>query len=109
MTQNFNVTGMSCAACSAHVEKAVGALPGVRLVQVNLLAGTMKVEYDESALDDSSIIKAVVDGGYGASVRSKEGAKASAAAPPADPNADLKEMQQRILISFVFLALLLFV
>lgn len=109
MTQNFNVTGMSCAACSAHVEKAVGALPGVRLVQVNLLAGTMKVEYDESALDDSSIIKAVVDGGYGASVRSKEGAKASAAAPPADPNADLKEMQQRILISFVFLALLMYV
>ena len=89
---------MSCAAWSAHVEKAVGALPGVRLVQVNLLAGTMKVEYDESALDDSSIIKAVVDGGYGASVRSKEGAKASAAAPQADPNADLKEMQQRILI-----------
>lgn len=108
MTQHFNVTGMSCAACSAHVEKSVGSLPGVRQVQVNLLAGTMKVDYDESTLDDAGIIKAVVDGGYGVSVKGKESAS-SAANAKSDPNADLKEMQHRIVISFVFLALLMYV
>ncbi|MDE7035103.1 MAG: HAD-IC family P-type ATPase, partial [Eubacteriales bacterium] len=109
MTQNFNVTGMSCAACSAHVEKAVSALPGVRLCQVNLLAGTMKAEYDENTLGDAEIIRAIEDGGYGASVRGKEGAKASAGAAQADPNADLKEMQHRIVVSFIFLAMLMYV
>lgn len=109
MTQNFNVTGMSCAACSAHVEKAVSALPGVRLCQVNLLAGTMKAEYDENTLGDAEIIRAIEDGGYGASVRGKEGAKASTGAAQADPNADLKEMQHRIVVSFIFLALLMYV
>lgn len=108
MTQHFNVTGMSCAACSAHVEKSVGALSGVRQVQVNLLAGTMKVDYDEAALDDAKIIKAVVDGGYGASVKGKESAS-SAADAKTDSNADLKEMQRRIVVSFVFLALLMYV
>lgn len=109
MTQHFTVTGMSCAACSAHVEKSVGALPGVRQVQVNLLAGTMKVDYDETALDDNGIIQAVTDGGYGAAVRGKDGAKSSAAQPQADPNADLKEMQRRIVVSFLFLAALMYV
>lgn len=48
MKQQFNVTGMSCAACSAHVEKAVRALPGLQDVQVNLLAGSMTTEYTEA-------------------------------------------------------------
>lgn len=109
MIQHFNVTGMSCAACSAHVEKAVGALSGVRQVQVNLLAGTMKVDYEEAALDDAGIIQAVVSGGYGASVRGKDGAKAASNAPQSDPNADLQEMWRRIVVSFVFLALLMYV
>ena len=47
MKQRFRVGGMSCAACSAHVEKSVSAVPGVGSVQVNLLAGSMAVEYDE--------------------------------------------------------------
>lgn len=51
MKQRFRVGGMSCAACSAHVEKSVSAVPGVSGVQVNLLAGSMAVEYDENACD----------------------------------------------------------
>ena len=51
MKQRFRVGGMSCAACSAHVEKRVAAVPGVREVQVNLLAGSMVVQYDEGACD----------------------------------------------------------
>ncbi len=48
MKQRFRVGGMSCAACSAHVEKSVSAVPGVSGVQVNLLAGSMAVEYDKT-------------------------------------------------------------
>ena len=59
MKQRFRVGGMSCAACSAHVEKSVGAVPGVTTVQVNLLAGSMAVEYDETACDSAKIIAAV--------------------------------------------------
>ncbi len=49
MEQQFQVTGMSCAACSAHVEKAVNAVPGVQSAQVNLLAGSMKTTFDPGA------------------------------------------------------------
>ena len=66
MKQQFNVTGMSCAACSAHVEKAVSALDGAEQVQVNLLAGTMTVVYDADRLGTEAILKAVTDAGYGA-------------------------------------------
>ena len=67
MKQSFNVTGMSCAACSAHVEKAVKALPGIQTVQVNLLTNSMSADYDESTLSAKEICKAVADAGYGAS------------------------------------------
>lgn len=67
MIQNFSVTGMNCSACSAHVEKSVSKLKGVRKVSVNLLAATMKVDYDESVLSASAICQAVEHAGYGAS------------------------------------------
>ena len=105
MTQQFRVTGMSCAACSAHVEKAMRALDGVREVQVNLLAGSMKLEYDETALDAEQIIRAVENAGYGASLPGEAGKQGSApAAAEPDP---LVEMQRRIVISFVFMIALM--
>ena len=55
----FAVTGMSCSACSAHVEKSVSKMHGVEKVSVNLLAGNMQVEYDENILKDSDIVKTV--------------------------------------------------
>ena len=64
--KQFNVTGMSCAACSARVEKAVGKVPGVTSCSVSLLTNSMGVEGDVS---ENDIIKAVVDAGYGASVK----------------------------------------
>ncbi|MBQ8935578.1 MAG: heavy-metal-associated domain-containing protein, partial [Oscillospiraceae bacterium] len=64
MKQSFDVTGMSCAACSAHVEKAVRQLPGIRSVSVNLLANSMQAEYDEGQLSPADICKAVSDAGY---------------------------------------------
>ena len=65
MKQKYNVTGMSCSACSAHVEKAVSKVPGVNSVQVNLLQNSMVVDYDEVATNDQAIIHAVEEGGYG--------------------------------------------
>lgn len=67
--EQFNVTGMTCAACSARVEKAVGKLPGVDKIAVNLLKNSIVVEYDETALDTQKIIGAVTDAGYGASLK----------------------------------------
>ena len=64
--EKYNVTGMSCAACSAAVERAVNKLPGVKSAQVNLLANSMQVEYDETVLDAAGICKAVEQAGYGA-------------------------------------------
>ena len=106
MKQRFRVGGMSCAACSAHVEKSVSAVPGVREVQVNLLAGSMVVEYDEGACSDAQIIRAVEEGGYTAAVDS--GTRAAAPAKDSAPEDDLHEMKNRILISAVFLIILMY-
>lgn len=106
MKQRFRVGGMSCAACSAHVEKSVSTVPGVREVQVNLLAGSMTVEYDESACGDEQIIRAVEEGGYTAAVDG--GTRAAAPAKDAAPEDALHEMKTRILVSAVFLIILMY-
>ena len=71
MTEKFNVTGMTCSACSAHVEKSVKKLNGVKSVNVNLLQNNMHVDFDETAVSVDDIINVVVSGGYGASVVGK--------------------------------------
>jgi len=63
----FNIQGMTCSSCQAHVNKAVEKLDGVKSVNVNLLSNNMVVEYEENKLDNEKIISAVVDAGYGAS------------------------------------------
>ena len=71
MKERYHVTGMSCSACSSHVEKAVNKLDAVEKASVNLLTETMDVTYDESRLSSEGIIDAVVKAGYGASVMSE--------------------------------------
>ena len=81
--EQFTITGMTCSACSARVEKAVAKVDGTKDVSVNLLTNSMQLEYDEAKTNVPAIIKAVVDAGYGASVK---GQKAAAqAAPQEDP------------------------
>ena len=63
MKEKFTVTGMTCAACSAHVEKAVGKLQGVEKAEVSLMTHSMQVVYDETAIDERAICQAVVDAG----------------------------------------------
>ena len=105
MKQRFRVGGMSCAACSAHVEKSVSAVPGVSEVQVNLLAGSMAVQYDETVCDAQKIIHAVESGGYTAAADDGK----QQAAPVQDPKAndELREMKTRIVVSAVFLIILM--
>ena len=106
MKQRFRVGGMSCAACSAHVEKSVAAVPGVSEVQVNLLAGSMVVQYDEGACDAQQIIHAVESGGYTAAVDDGRQVSAPARSPQADN--ELHEMKTRIIVSAVFLIILMY-
>ena len=106
MKQRFRVGGMSCAACSAHVEKSVGAVPGVTTVQVNLLAGSMAVEYDETACDSAKIIAAVESGGYTAEV--DDGKQQAAPAQGEQVDEALHEMKTRIIVSAVFMVVLMY-
>lgn len=104
--EQFNVTGMTCAACSARVEKAVGKLPGVDKIAVNLLKNSMVVEYDETALDTQKIIGAVTEAGYGASL--KEAAQQGKAAKSAQASAndiarqEYEAVKKRLKLSLVF-------
>ena len=102
MKQKFIVTGMTCSACSAHVEKAVRKLPEVSAVAVDLLGGSMQVEFDNSKLANEQIIAAVVDAGYGASLPDSAGNKAVA---PADSTMaeELRGMKRRFIASLCFL------
>lgn len=106
MNKKFEVTGMTCSACSAHVEKNVSKLVGEGNVSVNLLTNSMTVNYDQDKLSDSDIIKAVEDAGYGASTEKgqKNEAKQSTAAVD-----ELKEMKTRLIVSFVFLIPLMYI
>ena len=86
MKERYHVTGMSCSACSSHVEKAVNKLENVEKATVNLLTETMDVTYDETKITSTEIIDAVVKAGYGASVMT-EGSAAGAGGQSTSGNA----------------------
>ena len=115
MKEKFDVTGMTCSACSSRVEKCVRGLDGMNDVTVNLLTNSMQVEFDDSRLSTDEIISAVTKAGYGASIKQDNAAPASSVAlAPAKPlenpvEAQLKEMKHRLVISFAFLIPLMYV
>lgn len=73
MKERYHVTGMTCSACSSHVEKAVSKLDGMGKASVNLLTETMDVIYDEKSLTQADIVAAVVKAGYGAQLMEEMG------------------------------------
>ncbi len=108
--KQYTVTGMSCAACSARVEKAVNAVPGVTSCSVSLLTNSMGVEGTASSAD---IIKAVVDAGYGASEKGAGAAKKSASGTIAEAEAALEDhetpvLKRRLISSVGFLIVLMY-
>ena len=107
--ETFNVTGMTCSACSARVERAVKKMEGTAEVSVNLLTNTMTLAYDAAVTSPAAIIAVVEDAGYGASVRGAGGAQAAPqSGSAADAGADAAEratraMRSRLLTSIFFL------
>lgn len=118
MKERFDVTGMTCSACSSHVEKSVSKLTGVENVSVNLLTNSMQVEFDENKLDTAGIIKAVEDAGYGAAVKdghAKSGTKTSGQSDSQENNGlsaveqNVKNMKKRLIVSLIFWIPLMYV
>lgn len=123
MKEKFDVTGMTCSACSSRVEKCVSKLEGVEEVTVNLLTNSMQVKYDENVLEEQGIIDAVVHAGYGASPARESsgfagGSKGAAVGQAQRQQGEngknpvqehLEYMKKRTFWSFVFLIPLMYV
>ena len=123
MKEKFDVTGMTCSACSSRVEKCVSKLEGVDEVSVNLLTNSMQVKYDEKIIKEQGIIDAVVHAGYGASLAENDnGFGSSVLAEHSEGNTGspgenrknpvqehLEYMKKRTFWSFVFLIPLMYV
>ena len=77
--ETYDITGMSCAACSARIEKGISGMEGMQQCSVNLLKNSMTVSYDEAELDSGKIIHQVEDIGYGASLHQTQGSKTTGA------------------------------
>lgn len=116
MKEKFDITGMTCSACSSHVEKSVGKLNGVDNVSVNLLTNSMQVEFDENNIRTETIIKAVEDAGYGAFVKgtgpSEMSGKPESARRETGISAveqSMKSMKKRLILSLIFWVPLMYV
>lgn len=113
--ETYDITGMTCSACSSRVEKCANALDGVEKATVNLLTNSMQIEYDEEALTSESIVQAVEKAGYGASLRQKGQAGVGVAqknVEAAGKNTAQKEaesLKKRFCISVVFLIPLMYI
>ncbi|EMB22259.1 heavy metal translocating P-type ATPase [Treponema denticola OTK] len=117
----FNITGMTCSACSSHVQRAVEKLEGAAEVQVNLLTNSMSVNYDEAILGTDKIIEAVEKAGYGASLadslknsssnKNSAGGKTSGTRSFQNDAAKLErdKIKKRLILSLVFMIPLFYV
>lgn len=111
----YDITGMSCSACSSHVEKCVSKLDGVQTLTVNLLTNSMQIEYDDSILSKDDIIDTVGKAGYGAFLRGEEDVRHKADKQAAREEQRKKRemedkgMRRRLVWSVVFLIPLMYV
>lgn len=112
MKRTFDVTGMTCAACSARVEKAAANVPGIASVSVNLLKNSMEVDFDGEAATLAAVSAAVEKAGYGAYPRPEAGSAAGSVQQPARPvndsAAEAKRVRMRLIVSFFFTIPLLY-
>lgn len=101
--ERFDITGMTCSACSARVEKAVAGLEGVSEASVNLLKNSMSVSFDDKTLSADAIVAAVEKAGYGAALHAAEQQTGVSTGKGADPIAlEMQEMKTRLLVSILF-------
>ena len=106
-TDKFNIQGMTCSSCSAHVERAVKKLQGIKNVNVNLLSNNMIVEYDENSTNKDIIIAAVEEAGYGANIDGKSEKENKNIKET--KNNDIISMKKRLIISVIFLIPLMYI
>ena len=111
MKKSFEVTGMTCSACSSHVEKSVRKLQGVAEVSVNLLQNRMQVEYDDKALTEAAIMEAVEKAGYGACPLepASQGKAREARRQSGALDQELASMRRRLWVSIAFLIPLMYI
>lgn len=108
--EQFDITGMTCSACSSRVEKSVSKLSGMSEVSVNLLKNSMVVNYDDAALNTNDIVNAVVKAGYGAIPKSNEAKQAKANnAAVSTAQLEQQQMKRRLIISMIFTVPLFYV
>lgn len=105
MKQKFDVIGMTCSACSSHVDKAVRKVSGVNDVNVNLLSNSMVVEYDDTITNDQEIINAVDQSGYKAILESQDGNQLNVSKSEDEE----KHKKHSLILSFVFLIPLFYI
>lgn len=100
--ETFDVQGMTCSSCVAHVEKAVKKLDGIENVNVNLLSNNMVVEYNEEVVNNEKIIKSVEESGYGASLKNCNNENISKNNSSLDNSKTIKGMKNRLIVSIIF-------
>ena len=100
--ETFDITGMTCSACSSRVGKAVAAFDGVADVSVNLLKNSMVVDFDDTAISADTIIFAVEKAGYGASLRAARSLAKGREKPADIVGMELREVKRRLVVSFLF-------
>ena len=105
MRETFDITGMTCAACSSRVQRAAGEVPGVACANVNLLKNSMELDYDGSPETAAAVVEAIEKSGYGAARRARAGKKGSATAterPGAATDHAIAEKRNQLVISAIF-------
>lgn len=109
--EKYDITGMSCSACSSRIEKDVSKVEGVDSVSVNLLTNSMNVSYDESVLTSGDIISSVQKSGYGASVHDGNDTNQNKKEDSVkkDSEDEIKSMKNRFIISLIFLIPLMYI
>lgn len=103
--EKYNITGMSCSACSARIEKTLQKLPGISTITVNLLTNSMQVSYDETILSSTEIIQAVIKAGYGASLPNTTKTEKNTL----DTSAETTTMKHNLIGSVLFLLPLMYI
>lgn len=109
MSEKFNITGMTCASCQAHVLKAVEKLDGANDVNVNLLTNSMSVNIDGSKLSNEEVIKAVEKAGYGASLVNEVKTIKKENVAKINADKEKEELRYRLIVSTIFVIPLMYV
>jgi P-type Cu+ transporter len=108
-SQKFNVTGMTCSACSTRIEKNINKTEGIKEANVNLLSNSMMIEYDDSIISENDIIKVVQDAGYDARLADSKSSSNISQDVKTDSDIEFKEMKKRLIVSFIFAIPLLYI